>query len=252
MPLDFLNDGQEPAENLSAPETVETPAEAPSGPARGPDGKFVSPAQPEPVAEPQPAPVASAPAAPSEPASPPPGYVPVSVVQELRKEMRELRQPVHQAPAEPPPSVYDEGYEQWVQQQTHQQITNAKLDLSEDMARAQFGDALVDQARDWALERGRQSPAFGQEVLKQRNPYAYVVKEFQRHQVLDQLQDPSEIEQFKAWKAQQAQAAAQPVAAAPPAASPAPPRSLASAPSAGGVAHVPQGPGQAFDNVFKG
>lgn len=240
MNLDFLN-GDESPEPIVTPETVEAAPEANPGQPRGPDGKFVS-AAPEPAPEPAPAaPVVSAPA---EPASPPPGFVPVSVVQELRREMRELRHPVEPVA---PPTVYDEGYEQYMAAQVHNAALNNKLDISEELARQAHGDDLVDKARDWALQRFAESPAFRQEVLSQRNPYGYAVKEFQRQQALSELNDPAELQAFKAWKA--AQALAQQPAAAP--AAPPPPRSIASAPSAGGVQHVPTGAGQAFDNVFK-
>jgi hypothetical protein len=58
--------------------------------------------------------------------------------------------------------------------------------------------------------------------------------------------------------AQSQQSASPPSGARPagrppqPQAAPPRPRSLVSAPSAGGAAHVPQGPGQAFDALFKG
>lgn len=244
--LDFL-DGQEPA---TADAT--TPEQVVEGPARGPDGKFVSSApEPDPQPEPEPVVAEPEPAAQPEPHTPPPGYVPVAALQALREEMRALKQPQqqHQQPEIPDPYDDPQGFAEYQAHQTQQATLNIKLDISEDLARAKHGDEPVEKARDWALSRMQQSPSFRDEVLSNRNPYEFIVQAYQRDQVVAQL-TPEKLAAFEAWQAAQANPAPQP--AIPPA-TPAPPRSIASQPSAGSAkpGEQPVGPGVAFDSVFK-
>lgn len=260
----------ETPEAVTTPEPQAPELEPNTGPARGPDGKF-APASAEAQPEPAPAPIAEpalvaqiAQAAP-EPARPEPGHVPVAALLDERDKRKALEarvqeyeraQQQQQAP-EPyqPPSVFEDeaGYSDYVQSQIAQAALNTRLDLSEDMARSRHGEELVDAAKAWALQRFAQSPAFYQEVISQRNPYEYTVQAHKRDQALSQLQDPSELESYLAWKASggvtapQAPAPTAPAVVIPQAPSP----SLATASSAGGVAHVPTGPGQAFDQTFK-
>lgn len=246
--LDFLS-GETPVDALTPAEEID----ADTGPARGPDGKFISQAEPqiEPVLdaapEPEPAPLAATPAPPE------PGHVPLSAVlderekrQALERELAELRRQ-HAQPQAPALDPYEDPAAY-----TQQVALNIKLDMSEELARSKHGDELVEQAKQWAVAKFGQSPAFQQEVLSNRNPYEFAVQAYQRDQLVSQLK-PDDLAAFQAWKA--AQASLQPAQLAAPAAIPqpvaAPPRSLASATSAGGAAHVPTGEGQAFDSLFK-
>ena len=208
-------------ENPIAAEQVETPqVETPAEP-------VVEPVAAEPAAVP---PVA-------EPAKPDPGFVPLAAVLDERDRRKQLEaeldryraQIAQQQPAEPL-DVYDP---EQLAGFTHQQVINTKLDISEDMTRDKFGDELVDKARDWALQRFNANPAYQAEVLRQRNPWKFVVEQYQRDQIASQV-SLTDFEQFQAWKAAQAQLTQQ--TAAPVAATPSPvqpPPSLASAPSAG-------------------
>lgn len=244
-PLDFLAG--------ETPDDANTPAaEVDAGPARGPDGKFISQADP-PEPQPEPAPIEVEAAQPPPVQQPEPGHVPLSAVlderekrQALERELAELRRQHAQAPA---PQV--DPYEDPVAH-VEQRVLNTKLDMSEEMARSKHGDDLVNQARDWAMAKMGQSPAFQQEVLSNRHPYEYAVQAYQRDQMVSQL-TPADLAAFKAWQAAQAslQTAPAAVAAAPPQPVAAPPRSLASATSAGGMQAVPTGDGQAFDALFK-
>ena len=260
MELDFLDGGDEPAEDTAAP-VVE-----PDGPVRGPDGKFVS-ANPEPAlealvaVEPAPEPAPPVTVAP-EPVQP--GHVPLSAMLEERDKRKAVEERLRAYEAQqqqwtPDPYEDPEGFARFQQQQTQSLTLNVKLDLSEDMARDRHGDEAVDAARDWALSRFAQSPTFQNEVLSKRNPYEYVVQQFKREQLFSNVSS-DELEQFRAWKANanpltQASPAPQPVAAvlAAPPQFVAPPRSLASAPAAGSPrpGEQPVGPGVAFDAVFR-
>lgn len=254
--LEFLDGAEAPNEEVQpeakAPEAApaEPATEAAPERARGPHGRF--------VAKEAPAPVAATPEAPAASTVPEPApeqpMVPLAALHETRDKVRDLEaqlaalkpkaQPQPQVPQAPPDVFEDpDGFSQWQQQQ----IANVRLNISEEMARDKFGDELVDAARDWATAQFQANPAFAQEVLSQRHPYAYAVKVYQKQQSLSQLgDDPTEIQAFLAWKqAQSAQPAAQ---AAQP--QPAPPKSIAAAPSAGGVQHTAVGPGVAFDNMI--
>ena len=177
---------------------------------------------------------AEPPVATPEPAKPEPGHVPISAMLDERERRQKLeaelaRFQAQQTPPEPL-DVYDPEQMAAFQQQ---QVINTKLDISEDMTRDKFGDELVDQARDWALQRFNANPTYQAEVLRQRNPWKYVVEQYQRDQIASQV-SLDDFQQFQAWKAAQGQLAQQtaaPLAADPPSVQP--PRSLASAPSAG-------------------
>jgi hypothetical protein len=113
---------------------------------------------------------------------------------------------------------------------------------SETRLRAHAGDQLADQIETWASARMTQDAAFAKAVLSHADPYAFVADVYAR----SLRQEPD---------AEPATALHHQPPPAPPRRNndrPTPPRSLVSAPSAGGGAHIPQGPGQAFDALFKG
>ncbi|RYI04640.1 MAG: hypothetical protein EON48_15285 [Acetobacteraceae bacterium] len=174
-------------------------------------------------------------------------------MQALREENRRLKTPPPQAQQVPDRYEDPEAYGQWRDQQVYQQTLNTKLDLSEDIARTHHGDEAVDKARDWALQRFEASPAYYQEVMGSRNPYAKIVADHQRDELVTQLK-PEDFQAFRAW--QQAQAAIQPVAAppaaAPPNRPPAPRSPMSQLAAAGGSkpGQEPVYPGKAFEDVF--
>lgn len=194
--------------------------------------------EPEPVAE-QPAELPADPEPPvasPEPAKPEPGFVPLAAVLDERDRRRQLEAELarYQAQQEPqePLDMYDP---EQMAAYHQQQVIIAKLELSEDVTRDKFGDEVVDKAAEWLTSRLQTNPAYKTEVLRQRNPWKYVVEQYQRDQIASQV-SLSDFEQFKAWQAAQSQLAAQqpaPVAETPIVQ---PPRSLASAPSAGSSA----------------
>lgn len=250
--LDFL-DGDQPAQTTAAVEQpVETPAEPHEGPARGPDGKFVPKAAEAPQEAPQPAPepVQVQPVeAKSEPAAPPPGYVPLSALQDVRKELQALKQQVQ--PPAPMPSIYEDpdGYQVAVQQQTH----GIRLDYSRRLASAVHGAETVDQAHEWAFARCDADPVFNQQVLSARDPYEFVVSEYKRDKAIGLLTqlDPARLEQLLTGINAPAQSAQAAPAAIPP--QPIPTPSLASAPAAGSdkPGAMPIHEGAAFDAIFR-
>jgi hypothetical protein len=209
-----VEDAVEPQAETSVEAEPETPVEQPQQPAEAP------------VAE----------------AKPEPGFVPLTVMLDEREKRQRMERELEAMRAQQPkpqpvqiPDVLDdpEGFAAWQQGAAQHAAINVKLDMSEEFARQQHGDELVDKARDWALQQFAANPGFQQQVFGQRHPYSYVVAQYQREQIASQL-TTDDFAQFQAWKAAQAQIAPQPTQAAPAAPSPAiPPRSLASAPAAG-------------------
>lgn len=241
----------------SQAETAASP-EVATGPARGPDGKFASTA----ASAPEQAgsdPASQAATAATDAGQPPAGYVPLATLLDQRDELKAAKarlaayesQQQTQAP-QAPPSVFDDedAFIAHQQQQIQTVALNTRLDISEEMARGKHGDETVDAVQTWFAEKRATSPEFYQRTLSQRNPYEFAISEMKREQALSKI-DPADLDDYAAWKASRAAAQGQPQPAAahaaprPSAAPPTP--SLASASSAGGVQHVPSGPGQAFD-----
>jgi hypothetical protein len=237
--LDGLAPDQTAAPVQEPAPTPEPPTEAATGDnrPRGPDGKFLpkEAGAETPAPQPQtPAPTSEAvqPATVAEHAKPPEGFVPIGVVQELRKELQTFKQQAAQPPP-PMPDPYEdfEAYQGWQEAQ----LTAERADWSRQLAEARHGADTVEQARAWAFERAEADPIFRQQSAMQRDPYGFAIEAWKRDQVLTRLSDPGLIDRFLAFAGGQAaptlQNPAAPVAAIPQ--PPTPPRSLASVPSAG-------------------
>lgn len=265
-------------------------AEPPEGPARGADGKFIgkapaeeTPAEPAPAAEAVAAPaapvtpvapVAEAPVAAAEPAVPA-GFVPVSALQEIRKELQELKQareaPPAPAPAptttDPEPNEFEDpqGHEEWRQRKEQSDANFArKFEMSELMAVDAYGDAETNAASTWAQARAQRDPAFKQLVADSRHPFKTMITAYRddpqskRDKLIAYLDTPEKVEAFLAQAEAgtgvqpvtpvAAQTPVAPVAASPAAAPAKLPRSLVSESSAAGAGHTPMGD----DAVFKG
>jgi hypothetical protein len=258
--LDFL-DGDTPVEPTAAattPEAAPTPEPSPeaAGQPRGPDGKFAPKAEAAPAAQAEPQAPALTPEALATPAAEsvraPDGYVPVAALQAEREKANAYKRQLEQQPPPPAPDPYEdfEAYQAW----QSSQVVTERTQWSKQLAEAKHGADLVTQAQQWAFERFDTDPAFAQAAASSRDPYGFAIAEFQRHQALSLLSDPSNLAKFQAFLTGQgpAPAAAPAVVPASPQ-SPTPPRSLASVPNAGGAqpGAVPTGPGAAFDAVFK-
>ena len=243
FPLSFA-DGHEP----SVPEVV---------PAIQEPTAVTPPPAPEP--EPVPAPVLEpAPQAPQEPQD---RHVPIHALLDERDKRKALeaelqafraREAQQQRPLAPDPYEDPAAAIDYTAQALRQEAMDIKLNLSEDFARSKHGDELVDKAFQWVQAQMASNPALYQTAISQRNPYDYLVQQYQRDQIASTV-NMDEFAQFQAWKSAQASLSAQTVAPVvtqtPP---PAPPRSQALIPNAGGLAHVPIGDDAVFASVFKG
>lgn len=265
-----MSDGMDALFNEDNSEPVEKPVTTDKeGPARDEAGRFAAtqpveqrPAEAAPVASA--APVAATPAPEAPKAEP--GHVPISALlderekrQRFERELTELRAQRQQPETVPSVTADPEAYAQYQRDLVDRTRTSTIFDVSETMAREKHGDAPVQTAMDWALQRSQESPAFAAEYLKQKHPIDWAVRQHKRDALVSQLGDDPDawvrkraeelgitVAATQAPQGQQAPASPQPAAPKPT-----PPRpSLASAVSAGGMQTVPVVP--PFESVFKG
>lgn len=242
------------------PDEAETVKDKPAEtPAPEPEPKATEqapePAQAEaPQPEPQPEP----------PAEPEPRHVPLTAMLDerdkrkaLEAELAQLRaaQVQHQPEPEVLPDIFEdpEGYTRALNERFERNLYQQTLRVSERFARTQYGSETTDAALQWGHAQCAADPLFNAKVRQSDDPVGYVVQQYQRDQIASQV-SPDEFAAFQAWKQAQTQVQAAPQAQ-PPGASPpipaktVPPRSLASAPSAGGVLDEPE---PTEDDIFKG
>lgn len=234
------------------------------------DDALEPPKAEEPKQEPvQPAPAEMAPVAPVtleppvvETRHPDPGFVPIAAMLDTRDKLKaaearlaqfEQQQAAAQQQVQVPDRYEDpDGYEAYQESLIESRLVNITLNTSERFARKEHGAETVDSAKAWALQRFASDPLYQKQVLADADPYERVVTDYKRDQLFSKVTDPSEYDAFLAWKNAQAQLTQQAATAAPPnTASAIPPRSLASAPSAGGVlTDIVQSDGEIFDEVI--
>lgn len=262
----FNEDVTETPEAEKQPDATKT-----DGQPRDEGGRFASQqpveAVPAPVA-PEPAPVEQpAPVAVPEPVKQEPGHIPITALlderekrQRLERELSDLRS--RQQPEPPPTFQTPEEIATYVQREAANAAWSAKVDFSESSAREKHGDATVEAAIQWGLQKCEQEKAalgfspFAVEQMRQRHPIDWVVRQQKRDAFLNEVGDDVEAYKAKLLAASQPAAPDNPAPPAPAAASPqpaapkpAPPRpSLASAPTAGGIQVVPAV--APFDAVF--
>lgn len=229
--LEFLESNEEPEAIVEQPvEQVEEPA-APEPEAERPrdeNGRFAPKDKGEPI------------------------MVPLAALHETRDELKALKAQLAtvapQPEPEPLPDVFEDqqGFVSTIQQQVQAAVYAERLNFSKSFAAQKYGEDTVKQALEWGQAKCGSDPYFNATVMNNPDPVGFAVEQFQREQIASQV-DLSEFEKFKAWQAAQAQAQPTPAPTNPTP----PPRSLATAPSSGGVQHEPVGPGQAFDSLFK-
>jgi hypothetical protein len=238
--LDFL-DGVSPIEEaLPVEATPEPVAEA---------------IAPEPVtSEPTPTPVA----APVAPTPPEPGHVPIGALMDERDRRKAAEERVAQFERQqqptriPDPLTDPEGALNHTAAAFQSQLIDTKLNLSEVAARRFYGAEAVDAAKDWALQKFSQSPAYQNEVLSQPDPYDFAVQQYKKDQISSSVTE-DDYKAFQSWKSAQAiLAGTSPAAsAAPQITATSPPRSIASEPSGGGVTHVPLDDAAGYNALFE-
>lgn len=231
---------------LNEPEEVETPEETVM---EAPEAEAPPIQEPEPEAV-QPAPVVEEPKQEQ--------HVPLPTFLDMRDKLKEaerkakeleqrLTQPVEPLPV---PDVFEDpqGFQTHIAQTFEDRLYQQTLAISRRFAEQQHGKETTDTAVNWGVERCNSDPYFNAQVRSSPDPVGFVVEQFNRDRIASSV-NLTEYEQFQAWKAAQAQVTQAQATPAPSQAIPTP--SMASVPSAGGVDHVPVGPGQAFDSLFQ-
>ena len=131
---------------------------------------------------------------------------------------------------------------------------NERLNTSELMARQAHGEEIVSEAQQAFLSAVGQNPMLQQQLQGQIHPYDFVVKWHKQHKLMSEIgQDPeawrkSEAEKIRA----QVLAELQGQGVSPARSSQQPPPSVVGRPAAARAGTVPIGPGNAFDNLFRG
>lgn len=230
------------ADNANAP--VEEPKEPEPAKAEEPKEAPKEPDQP-----------AEAPKEPETPVEPPvtaevqpkaePIMVPLAALHETRDEVKSLKDQLSRfqqtqqanqpAPQAPDPYEDPEGFAAFQSSQIQTVLLNHTLDTSERFARKEHGAETVEAAKQWALQRYATDPLYREQVLRDPDPYERVVKDFRREELFSKVSDPSEFDAFLQWKAAQSQLSGAPASSPNPTPTAIPPRSLAGAPSAGGI-----------------
>jgi len=163
--LEQILSGEQPE-----PETEETPAEPESeqveeqAEVEEPKAEVAEPA-PEKVDEPQ--------------------TVPVGVVQELRRELRELKAAQNKQPEQPAPDIFEnpEGYRDHMQNAVKSATTSTKLEMSRFMAEREYGKDTVDAAFEYFNQHPEQSGA----LLQHASPFHAAVEHFNKQRVAEEI-----------------------------------------------------------------
>lgn len=122
--------------------------------------------------------------------------VPVSVVQELRRELRELKQMQNRQEPKPAPDVFEdpEGYKAYMQEAVRGSVTSTKLEMSRFLAEKDFGKDVVQAAFDYFEEH----PQGTEEFLKEPSPFHAAVEKFNAQRIAKEIgADPA------AWAAKE-------------------------------------------------
>lgn len=126
------------------------------------------------------------------------------------------------------------------------------LRLSRKFAEREYGKDTIAQIHDWASVKCDGDPVFNHLIMTSDDPYEAAYQAYNQERVLAEVQ-PSELDEFKAWKAEKGRLQIQNQEPQPQQQAKAPPpRSLATAAGNGlvGRAQVPLGDGQAFNAAF--
>jgi hypothetical protein len=122
--------------------------------------------------------------------------------QELEDRLRAFEQRMqgqNQQQGEEKPDWWDdpEKAASTLQQQFQQQLINERFNMSETVARQQFGSEVVDQDIEAFKELVESRPHLAQELRNSSHPYQFVHDTVQREQIAQKAQNPEEL--LKEW-----------------------------------------------------
>ena len=227
-----------------------------------------APQAPEPVAQVEPAkPEVEAEAEPStdgRPRDPETGrFVPISALlderdkrqattrelEETRKLLQQYQQPQEQQLPDDPRELV-----QMAVADVYRQSFDQKLNTSELLARTSHGDQTVTEAQQAYLQAMQSNPQLAEALHRELHPYDYVVKWHKQNKLINEIgADPEAWRKAEAEKIrQQVLAELQGQGVSPAQSSQQPPPSVVGRPAAAKAGTVPVGPGNAFEQLFKG
>lgn len=240
--------------DAEAPAVVEAPvveAQPSAEPAQA------APQEAQPAPEPQPA-------AQPEPKTGDEHVVPLAKFLDTRDELKELKRwkAEQEAKAAKPQNhgPFDDQETGAIQAAVARETTRLRFEMDDKLARKEYGEAKVEAAAAWAMEKAQSDPVFSAQYMREPHPIDWIVRQHQRETLLSSIGEDEEA--YVRRRAAELGLNAPPSPSAPspaPAAAtqqapaPAAPRpSLVNAPSGGGIQHVPTGPLAAVEAVFPG
>jgi hypothetical protein len=153
------------------------------------------------------------------------------------------------------PDPYDDpkGFAAHVKREAEALATNNRFQLSDVIARREFGADTVQTATDWALDRAKSDPSFAQQYMREAHPIDWIVRQHKEAaDIEDYRKDPAAFaRRILEASGEAAPATTTPVVVVPQQAPMTPRRSIAAEPSTGGgVKDVPVHPLAALEAVF--
>jgi len=167
-------------------------------------------------------------------------------LEEARKQLAHYQQPrePEQVPTEPADIL------QRALEQQRQEAFNERLWTSQMMAEQAFTKEVVTEAQQAFLAAASQNPVLAQQLRAEIHPYDFVVKWHEKHKLMSEIgEDP------KAYRQRVREEVLQELrgqGVQPTQSSQQPPPSVVGRPAAARAGTVPTGPGNAFDNLFRG
>lgn len=164
------------------------------------------------------------------------------------------------APTPIDPLTDPEGFARDFESKVEKAKQDILFDTTHRFAVRQHGEEVVKAAEQWLGTQCQSNPAYFQTVMRQPDPYEFVVKEYKRHQAFAKIGDDDPETWAEKWAREKGYTipergpdgkfvAASPAPATP---TPLPKPSLASAPAASGNApKTPVGEGVAFNAAFR-
>lgn len=183
-----------------------------------------------------------------------------SELAEMRKWREEQERKAREAERNAPDPYEDpKGWAAHQQQEVRSMLFNERLNVTEQLARQQYGDETVAEAQRSFLEASQRDPTLGQRLVNEPNPYGFVMQWHKRQKFMSEIGDDpekwreAERERIRQELMQEVTQQRRPTTPQPAPSAPAAPRSLAGAPNAGtGASRPARGPGTVFDEIFGG
>lgn len=191
--------------------------------------------------------------------------VPLATFLDVRDKLKDAEKRLKAAEPEndvqidvPDPVKQPQEYAQYMYNTAQFTIMNDRMNTSEKFAVREHGAELVNAARDWALEQFQVNEDFARRVMGSPDPYETAIAAYNESQIVSEFKDPAKLKAYKDWLATQENGGVPPAAEVlkpqpqePAKPKPQVPKSIATAPGAGGAQKVAVGEGVAFDGVFK-